>query len=75
MLCSIAPRESGCSPATLRKQRAQWRGSPEGLTWTPWWPLTDRIMTVPDRLFLKQVRVWIDGEWRYSPVGTTDRVD
>jgi hypothetical protein len=63
------------SPKELRAQKAQWRGSPEGLTWTPWMPMTSTIMSVPKRLLLKQVRVWIDGEWSYSPPGTTDCVE
>ena len=53
-------------------QKAQWRGSFEGLCWTPWYPLPSTVITMPFYVPIKQVRVMIDGEWRYSPPGTTD---
>jgi hypothetical protein len=51
-------------------QQAQWRGSEDGLRWTPWYQMTSPIMTVPCCL-VYQVRVKIDGEWSLSPIGTT----
>lgn len=49
--------------------KAQWRGSDDGMTWTPWYPMPHPIMTVPCCL-VYQVRVMVKGEWQLSPIGT-----
>lgn len=49
--------------------QAQWRGSDDGISWTPWYPMTSAIMTVPCCL-VYQVRVKVSGEWQLSQIGT-----
>jgi len=45
----------------------QWRGSDDGIRWTPWHSLLALTQKVP-RYFYYQGRVLIDGHWRISKI-------
>ena len=45
----------------------QWRGSDDGIRWTPWHSLL-AINQKVDRYFYYQARILIDGRWRVSKI-------
>ena len=55
----------------FRLGRAQWRGSPDGIIWTPWSALhsPDQKIRAPGLKFA-QARVEINGQWHTSKIET-----
>jgi len=49
--------------------RMQWRGSDDGIVWSPWSVLAQLHQKIPFHKFV-QGRIWVDGEWFTSPVDT-----
>jgi hypothetical protein len=51
--------------------RMQWRGSPDGIVWGPWSPLTHLTMLLPGGpYFAVQARLRMNSEWHTSPIET-----
>jgi hypothetical protein len=52
--------------------RMQWRGSHDGIVWTPWSVLTHLHMILPEKFLFVHGRLWVDGAWCTSPVSGYD---
>lgn len=53
--------------APVKIGRMQWRGSDDGITWSPWHALLSLSQQVP-WYFYYQGRIEVDGRWRVSKI-------
>lgn len=55
------------------RNRAEWRGSDDAVTWTQWYPLYSKDMLVLHYNYY-QARIEVCGEWFTSPITFRDNL-